>query len=241
LGSSMPKDPGNFVKVPVGHRPGGLAFDSARSTLLAANVGDPTDPASRTLSIVDTERRVLTASIPVAGPTRWAVFDPAADRFFVVLAEPAAVLLVEGSNPTRVSAKIPIPAAGPHGLDVDAVGRLYCACDAGRLLVLTPPAYDVVADVPLSGIPDVILLDPELRQLYVAIRGPAVIRSSTSIGSSTWTPWRPSPGPTRSASTSIDIGSTRSCRRPTGRRSSRPRTRRAEPARGWPGQEVGAA
>jgi hypothetical protein len=53
--------------------------------------------------------------------------------------------------------------------------RVYCACDAGRLLVLALPAFDVVAAVPLAGSPDVILLDPGLRYLYVAIRDPGLI------------------------------------------------------------------
>ncbi len=63
----------------------------------------------------------------------------------------------------------PIPAAGPHGLEVDEAGLLYCACAAGRLLVLAPPSYEVVADHSLAGSPDVIFLDPALRHLYVAI------------------------------------------------------------------------
>ena len=74
-----------------------------------------------------------------------------------------------------MSSTIPIAAAGPHGLDSDEAGRLYCACDAGRLLVLAPPTYDVIADLPLAGSPDVIFLDPVLRHLYCAIGDPGLI------------------------------------------------------------------
>ncbi|MHB8961138.1 MAG: YncE family protein [Candidatus Limnocylindrales bacterium] len=169
------RDPASLVKVPLGRRPNGLAFDPGRGTLLAANVGDPADPASHTLSVVDTGRAVLTASIPVAGRTRWPVFDAASDRFFVNIADPATIVVVEGADPTAIAATIPIPAAGPHGLDIDEAGLLYCACDAGRLLVLAPPAFEVVADVPLSGSPDVIFLDQGLRHLYVAIGDPGLI------------------------------------------------------------------
>jgi len=169
------RDPDALVKVPVGHRPNGLAFDPGRRTLLAANVGDPADLASHTLSVVDTERSVMTASIPVPGRTRWTVFDPASDRFFVNLADPPSIVVVEGAEPTRIAATIPIPAAGPHGLDIDAAGQLWCACDAGRLLVLRPPTYEVVADLPLAGSPDVIFLDPALGRLYVAIGDPGLI------------------------------------------------------------------
>jgi hypothetical protein len=169
------RDPSSLIKVAVGHRPNGLAFDPARQTLLAANVGDPLDPISHTVSVVDVGRGVLTASIPVAGRTRWTVFDRAADRFFVNIADPPSIVVVEGADPTRIVSTIPIPAAGPHGLEVDEAGLLYCACDAGRLLVLVPPAYDVVADLQLSGPPDVIFLDRSLRRLYVAIGEPGVI------------------------------------------------------------------
>ena len=64
---------------------------------------------------------------------------------------------------------------GPHGLEVDEAGRLYCACDAGRLLVLEPPSYDLVADLALAGAPDVIFIDTVLRHIYVAIGDPGLI------------------------------------------------------------------
>jgi YVTN family beta-propeller protein len=169
------RNPRPLAKVPVGRRPNGLAFDPGRGTLLAANVGDPADPASHTVSIVDPSRGALQASIPVTGRTRWAVFDPSADRFFVNIADPPSIVVIDAADPTRVTGTIPIPAAGPHGLEVDEVGRLYCACDAGRLLVLGPPTYEVEADLPLSGSPDVIFLDLVLRHLYVAIGDPGLI------------------------------------------------------------------
>jgi DNA-binding beta-propeller fold protein YncE len=60
----------DIVKVPVGIRPNGLAFDPARGHVLAANVGDPSIPGSFTLSLVDIEDRKMIASIPVPGRTR---------------------------------------------------------------------------------------------------------------------------------------------------------------------------
>src|SRR5258708_3055695 len=41
------------VKIKVGERPNGLAYDPGRELLLAANVGDPSLPDSFTLSLVD--------------------------------------------------------------------------------------------------------------------------------------------------------------------------------------------
>ena len=103
------------TRVPVGRRPNGLAFDPVRRNLLVANVGDPADPTSHTLSIVDTDHAVMSASIPVPGRTRWAIHDPEADRFFVNIADTPSIVAVEGADPTRVSRTIEIRVAGPHG------------------------------------------------------------------------------------------------------------------------------
>jgi DNA-binding beta-propeller fold protein YncE len=167
--------PDTVAKVSVGRRPNGLAFDAVRRTLLVANVGDAADPASHTLSIVDADRAVMRGSIPVTGRTRWTIYDGAVDRFFVNIADPPSIVVVEGADPTRVARTLEIPAAGPHGLEVDNASRLYCACDAGRLIVLASPSFDVVADLPLAGAPDVIFLDQVRRHLYVAIGDPGLI------------------------------------------------------------------
>ncbi len=169
------RNPDSLARVPVGVRPNGLAFDPTRRTLLAANVGDPADPTTHTVSIVDTDRAAMVASIPVPGRTRWSVFDPTADAFFINIADPASIVVVDGAEPTRISRTIEAGAAGPHGLEVDGNGRLFCACDVGRLLVLEPPTYHAIADLPLAGSPDVILLDPNLDRLYVAIGDPGLV------------------------------------------------------------------
>lgn len=83
--------------------------------------------------------------------------------------------MIVAADPTRIARTIAVGAAGPHGLDVDAGGRLFCACDEGRLLVLEPPTYHVIADLPLAGAPDVIFLDRILERLYVAIGDPGLI------------------------------------------------------------------
>jgi DNA-binding beta-propeller fold protein YncE len=70
----------------VGIRPNGLAYDPRRMRLLVAHVGDPAVAGSCTVSIVDVRARKRIADIPVAGRTRWAVYDPVADAFHVNIA-----------------------------------------------------------------------------------------------------------------------------------------------------------
>src|SRR5262249_10570903 len=57
-------------------------------------------------------------------------------------------------------------------------GRLFCAADAGALVVLDRDSGEVMASLPLAGEPDVLMHDPDLRRPYVAIGDPGVVCSS---------------------------------------------------------------
>jgi DNA-binding beta-propeller fold protein YncE len=96
--------------------------------------------------------------------------------FFVNIASPPQIVAIDAREPTKISKTYDIPAAGPHGLDLDSSkGRLLCACDAGVLLAIDAATGRVLADVPLSGTPDVIFLRPQFERLYVAVGDPGVI------------------------------------------------------------------
>ena len=165
-----------LVKVPVGVRPNGLAFDPGRGTLIAANVGDPARPGSHTLSVVDVAARALRAAVPVPGRTRWAIYDRLADAFFVNISDPPRIVVLAAADPTRIARTYEVPAKGPHGLDIDpATGRLFCACDDGQLVTLDGRTGRVLGALPLSGPPDVIFLDADRARLYVAMGDPGVI------------------------------------------------------------------
>ena len=164
------------IKIPVGVKPNGLAFDPGRGTLIAANVGDPAIAGSCTVSVVDVEQRECVAEIPVPGRTRWAVYDPARGMFYVNIAAPAKIVAIAAANPRAVASEINVAAAGPHGLDFDPrTGRLFCACDAGVLLAIEPATGRVLDEVALSGAPDVIFLDQTTQHLYIAVGDPGVI------------------------------------------------------------------
>ena len=176
-------------KVAVGMRPNGLAFDAARGMILAANVGDPAVPDSYTLSMVDLATQRMRCAIPVPGRTRWALYDPEADTFYVNIMDPAQVVVVDARDPSRIAGAFAIPAAGPHGLDIDlATHRLFCACDAKVLVTLDAGSGRIMSERPLSGVPDVVFFNRQRGQLYVAIGDPGVIdvfdtRTMERIGS----------------------------------------------------------
>jgi len=164
------------ARVAVGVRPNGLAYCAARHLLLAANVGDPQQPGSFTITLVDVDKRVRLADVPVAGRTRWTVYDARADVFFVNIADPAQIAVIEAARPTQIARTLPVPAAGPHGLDLDAErGRLFCACDSKKLICLDARTGAVLKELDLGGAPDVIFLNPTLRRLYVASGDPGMI------------------------------------------------------------------
>ena len=83
----------------VGVRPNGLAYDAQRHVLLAANVGDASMPGSFTVSVVDVAQSAVIADVPVAGRTRWAVFDRGSDCFYVNIADPPQIVVIEGRDP----------------------------------------------------------------------------------------------------------------------------------------------
>jgi DNA-binding beta-propeller fold protein YncE len=171
-----PRAERDAFKIAVGVKPNGLAFDPVRGLLVAANLGDASLPESHTVSVVDLARRERIAEVKVPGRTRWAIYDPAREMFFVNISSPPRIIAIDARDPTRISNEYEIPAAGPHGLDLDpATGRLLCACDAGVLLAIDAASGRVLGESPLSGAPDVIVLHPQLRRLYVAIGDPGVI------------------------------------------------------------------
>jgi hypothetical protein len=171
-----PCDERNAFKIGVGIKPNGLAFDPTRGILIAANVGDSSIPDSQSVSVVDLQRRERICEVKVPGRTRWAIYDPAREMFFVNIASPARIVAIDAHDPVKISTEYDVPAAGPHGLDLDpATGRLLCACDAGALLAIDAASGRLLGNVPLSGAPDVIFLDPHSRHLYVAVGDPGVI------------------------------------------------------------------
>lgn len=166
----------HLSKIAVGIHPNGLSFDPKRGLLLVANVGTPDLPNSFTLSIIDIQRSEMIHSIPVPGRTRWTIFDPASSYFYVNIADPFQIVVIESANPERIRRWIEIPSKGPHGLDFDPrTNRLFCACDAGKLFALDALSGKILLEADLSGTPDVIFFNAELNHLYVAVGDPGVI------------------------------------------------------------------
>lgn len=167
---------GKARKVRVGSRPNGLAFDPGRGLLYVANVGESPAIGSHSVTVVDVARGTAIRELAVPGRTRWAIYDPRGDSVYVNIREPACIAVIDGRAPDRVARTIPVPAIGPHGLDLDPLtGRLLCACDDARLLAIDPGSGRLLGECGLSGAPDVVFVDTVLRRIFVASGSPGVL------------------------------------------------------------------
>jgi len=160
----------------VGVRPNGLAYDHRRQLVLAANVGDEATPGTHTVSLVWLGGDSVRREIAVPGRTRWTVFDPTTELFYVNIAKPSLIIVIDPRQPDRIARSYAIAHAGAHGLDIDIeTQRLFCACDAGVLVTLDARSGGVLDEKPLSGVPDVVWFNRQRRQLYVAVGDSGVI------------------------------------------------------------------
>ena len=116
----------NGCKIDVGVKPNGLAFDSIRGILIVANVGDSLVPDSHSVSVVDVGRRERVAEIKVPGRTRWAIYDPAIEMFFVNIASPARIVAVDPRDPTKIAKEYEIR---------DGAARTKLRCCQGSIIV----------------------------------------------------------------------------------------------------------
>jgi DNA-binding beta-propeller fold protein YncE len=115
-------------------------------------------------------------SISVPGRTRWTIFDPTAKVFYVNIANPPQIVVLDPQMPDLVRRVYDIPAEGPHGLDIDVTERrLFCACDGGIVFLLNVDTGEILSQAALSGKPDVIFYNSTRQHLYVAIGDPGVI------------------------------------------------------------------
>ncbi len=159
-------------RVGVGDRPNGLAYDPARRRLFLFNIGDPPG-VNCTASVIAVDEMRVIATIPLPGRPGWAVYDTATEQVYANVREPAQIVVLSAMD-LRIARAFNVPIAGPHGLAI-AGKRLFCAADGGALVALDRDTGAVLGSVTLSGEPDVVMHDPALARLYVAIGAPGVV------------------------------------------------------------------
>jgi DNA-binding beta-propeller fold protein YncE len=164
-------------QVAVWSHPNALAYDRRRRRLYAFNLGEPLGEHC-SASVVDLGSMRVIAELSLLGRPRWALYDEERDRVYANIREPAQITVIDAERSTIESA-FSVPSEGPHGLWLDA-GRLFCAADGGALVVLDRDGGEVLASLPLPGVPDVVMHDPDLCRLYVAVGEPGLVCSFDS-------------------------------------------------------------
>ena len=164
-------------QVEVGSHPNGLAYDRRRRRLYTFNLGEPLgEHCSASVVDLDSMRRLV--ELPLPGRPRWALYDEERDCVYANIREPAQIVVI-GAERATIEHAYPVPSEGPHGLWLHG-GRLFCAADGGAIVVLHRDGGDVVDSLPLPGAPDVVMHDPVLRRLYVAVGEPGLVCSFAS-------------------------------------------------------------
>jgi DNA-binding beta-propeller fold protein YncE len=164
-------------QVEVGPQPNGLAYDRRQRHLYSFNLGEP--PGENcTASVVDIDSRCVIAELPLPGRPRWAVYDPEREVVYANILQPAQIVVIDCKRAV-IERAFQVPSMGPHGLWLDS-GRLFCAADGGDLVVLDRERGEVLKSLPLPGVPDVVMHDPDLKRLYVAIGEPGLVCSFDS-------------------------------------------------------------
>src|SRR5262247_3943454 len=156
-------------RVGVGHRPNGLAYDPVRHHLFVFNIGDPPG-VNCTVSVVEVAEMRVIATIPLPGRPRWAVYDPDTGNIYANVQTPAQIVVLSTTD-LQIARAFNVPVAGPHGLVISGE-HLFCAADGEALVALHRDTEAVLGSVTLPREPDVIMHDPALARLYVAIGSP---------------------------------------------------------------------
>jgi hypothetical protein len=164
-------------QVEVGPHPNGLAYDRRQRRLYGFNLGEPLGEHC-TASLVDVDSMRVLAELPLPGRPRWAVYDHERDLVYANIQRPAQIVVIDCER-AGIVRTLDVPSEGPHGLWLDT-GRLFCAADGGALVVVDRGSGEMISNLPLPGIPDVVMHDPDLRRLYVAIGEPGVVCSFDS-------------------------------------------------------------
>ena len=163
-------------QVAVDPRPNGLAFDPNARNLYSFNLGEPAG-TNCTVSVVSVDALRVVATLRLPGRPRWAVFDAPTRSTYANISDPALIVVIDCDS-LAISRSISVPVAGPHGLAIvgeHGESSLWCAADAGQLVVIDPKSGACSASLPLPGVPDVVMYDRDLGRVYVAVGSPGTV------------------------------------------------------------------
>lgn len=160
---------GSYATAP---RPNGVAFAPNSESAVVACLGEDGRGGAVLQLVGLTAGEVTELHLP--GRPRWCVVASDGMRVFCAVQDPPLVF-VASLRPFEEVARWRLPAIGPHGVDVDANGLLFVACDGGELVALSLGSGAIAWAQKLPGVPDATFFNPATQQVHVAIGDPGVI------------------------------------------------------------------
>ncbi|HEV2086073.1 MAG TPA: YncE family protein [Gemmatimonadales bacterium] len=153
--------------------PGPIGFPDGIAYAPDANRVFVSDESGGGELVVDGVTDQVVARVPIGGEAGNTKYDPGSGCILVAVQTLNQIVAIDPMSAKVVGRYAPRGADHPHGMYVDAPGRLLFIANQGNatLQVVDLGAMQVTGTVKVGEDPDVLAFDPEWHRLYVATDG----------------------------------------------------------------------
>jgi YVTN family beta-propeller protein len=153
-----------IATIPGGNYPDGIAYAPTVGKLYVSDERGGTD------TVIDTATNEVVATIALGGEAGNTVFDPASGQIYVAVQTQNQLVFIDPASDTVVALLETPGCVSPHGLVIDAEHRLaFVGCQGNaRVAVVDLDSSQVLSLQGVGTTPDVLVYEPEHRNLYVA-------------------------------------------------------------------------
>jgi YVTN family beta-propeller protein len=153
-----------IATIPGGDYPDGLAYAPSVGKLYVSDERGGTD------TVIDTATDEVVATIPLGGEAGNMVFDAGSGQIFVAVQTQNQLVAIDPASDTVVGFVDTPGCVAPHGLVIDAEHRLaFVGCQGNaRVTAIDMQTMQVTSTQSVGRSPDVLVYEPEHRQVYVA-------------------------------------------------------------------------
>jgi len=151
-------------RIPVAADPDAILYDSVDKLMYVSN-GD-----TRVGTLIDPSTKTKVGIIPLGGEPEFSAFDPQTKLIYQNLKDTNTVAVVDVAK-RMVIQRWPLPSCRlPTSATIDvAERRLFVVCAlSARFLALDLETHRVVASLPIGGLTDSVVYDPQLHRIYTA-------------------------------------------------------------------------
>jgi DNA-binding beta-propeller fold protein YncE len=158
------RDLHEIARLPGGVFPDGIAYDPADQRIFVS------DERGGALIVIVAAANQVIARIDAGGETGNVQYDGVSGKIYTPVQSKDELIVIDPRDLKVISRYRLIGAEHPHGLAIAPGGRVgYVACDGNdRLLTVELGSGKVLSDLPVAHDPDVLIIDPEAKRLYVA-------------------------------------------------------------------------